>query len=171
MRLMKSTLALILLLLAGQIFADMPDTYVWKKNVFVIMGDTPPFLIYVTDNMGRITGADPTQPVDSHGIQGDLMGGLQQIPLSTVEQNNGNEDTGFDNTTSWVIRILDANKQTYMVNLKGLAFGTENIHLTVVYHRSTNFVNAQFGVIVQPNVTKQVQVTFDPDKRNIAIQR
>lgn len=116
----KSILMIGLILFSTPVWATLPAGYVWKKHILFISAPAPPALMYVVDSQGNQSGGDPSKTVTPNGMQPDTIEaeGMDGIPFSEVEQSNENGD---GDATGWSVYIFDAPKQTYTLNLKGLA--------------------------------------------------
>jgi hypothetical protein len=149
---------------------SIPAGYIWKISSFDVLASTPPVQIYVEDFQGNITGADPSVGVDQYGIQGSFKGGIAKIPLSCVSQeNNADENNVPDDHTGWNITFVDGGKQTYKIHLKGIMSAATTIYLSAIYDRHIGkpSIETQLLLLATPNISKEVDVTFDPIQNTI----
>jgi hypothetical protein len=73
--------------------AEVSAEYRWKRWVLTVSTSTPPGYIYLEDGQGRRVGANPQLPFNEWGGQGNFLAGLEEIPLSSVEQQNIGDDS------------------------------------------------------------------------------
>ncbi|HVM33158.1 MAG TPA: hypothetical protein VMU88_08490 [bacterium] len=152
---------------------NIPNNYRWHQSVLSIDTRTPPAQIYIEDSKGRMLGSDPALAPNSIGEQNWPYGGLSQIPLSSVEQQDvGDDENGGqpDTTTGWLMSILDGTSQTFVVHLKGVANGATTVFVEALFRKKPG-VYSPFPVLMRPNLTKEVEVAFDPVARTIGINR
>jgi len=150
----------------------LPKGYRFKNSNLNIFATTPPALIYITDNEGNRTGADPSGSMTSYGFQGPKpWSGLSEIPLSqSIQQTNFDESNpnATITSTNWDISIYDGGRQTYTINLLGKSTGTEEIAITGIYPKgSGKGTRAKFNVLVNAGQTRQITVAFDPSQKSI----
>ncbi|HET9870001.1 MAG TPA: hypothetical protein VFR02_05845 [bacterium] len=163
---------------AGFSEADIPVGYVWSQNLVDIYGDVPPALIFIQDKNGSRTGGNPDLPVDAYGRQGGTLDGLDEIPLSSVEQVNIGSDDPADQgqpqpTTGWTIHLLDGGSQTYRVNLVGLKTGMSEITVTqyIAPPAAHRKFQSMIDALVSQGVTTQLDLTIDAQTGSISSTR
>ena len=172
-KLISIFIGMILFQISDFSLADIPFGYKVKNDFFIISTKTPPALIYVTDSIGRICGVNPSAKLDAYGILLNQSMLVNKIPLSQAEQqNNGDPDNGFAPmpATPWMITILDGGNQTYTINLKGITSGTQTITVKdLPLGKPANPHGTKFSVLIQPNITSQVQVSVDSTSHTVGI--
>ncbi|MGH7738598.1 MAG: hypothetical protein ACREL1_00480 [bacterium] len=138
-----------------------------------ILASAPPVEIYVEDSNGDITGANPAGNLDQYGIQDNFQGGIAQIPLSDVSQENNADENGIpDDHTGWDISLVDGGPQNYKIHLKGVAAGATTIFVDASYKSDAlRPREVQVPILVSPNDSKEVDVAFDPSENSIQTQR
>jgi hypothetical protein len=134
----------------------------FKQSDLFITSEAPPALVYVSDNQGRITGANPNQPVDSNGYQGDIpSSGLREIPSSLVLQDRIENNSA----NGWNIDIADGGAQTYTINILGIITGNAQIDVGATLlnnpaQSKNTFKNIH--VLINPGQLRKVILAFDP---------
>jgi len=161
-----------LFMLFSSVKADVPPEYRWNKWILEIKASTPPAYVLLEDAQGRRAGANPNVAFDEYGGQGDGLGGLQEIPLSSVEQQNiGSDDPATEGqaspTTGWFVYVYDQPAQTFTLRLVGLKDGIEHIYQMVMFgpKRASDAYGSNFNVLVSQGSNKTFQIVFDPEKK------
>lgn len=152
---------------------NIPDDYVWTQSSLTFDLRTPPALVYIADSQGRKTGADFSVPINSNGEQNWPHGGLSQIPLSSVEQQNvGDDENGgqADTSTGWIMTVLDSPKQTFALHVKGITSAATTIYVGVGFQNgnTSSGINTSIPILVEQNVERVFEVNFDPDSKMIS---
>ena len=155
--------------------AVVPDIHELKNNDFSVYSDAPPVLVYITDSLGNLTGADPSLPINSYGEQGTAVSGLNEIPNSFVlQQNIGSDNPSNLNqpqpSTLWDIEVYDGGKQTYTINVKGLVTASARIEVDGLIVGNGEARNV-FYTLVQPGQLHKINVTFNPAEKKLDVQR
>jgi hypothetical protein len=151
--------------------ADVPPEYRWTKSILTMNASTPPAYVLLEDAQGRRAGANPNIVFDEYGGQGDGLDGLQEIPLSSVEQQNiSSDDPATEGqaspTTGWFVRVYDQPAQTFTLRLVGLKTGVEHIYQSVMYgYHPSDAYGSNFYVLVSQGGNKTFQIVFDPAKK------
>ena len=158
-------------MLCSSSMADVPPEYRWTKSILTINATTPPAYVLLEDAQGRRAGANPSIAFNEYGGQGDGLDGLQEIPLSSVEQQNiSSDDPATEGqaspTTGWFVRVYDQPAQTFTLHLVGLKTGVDHIYQSVIYgYHPTDAYGSNFYVLMSQGSNKTFQVVFDPAKK------
>src|SRR5208282_5054159 len=114
------------------VLADVLHGFRYQQSDLSIAAIVPPALIYVENGQGQRVGVDPSSPLNNDGSQGNKVdSGLTEIPLSHVLQLNQSVFDGSNYSprpdTDWNMEIYDSSPQTFVIHLKGLVAGNDEI--------------------------------------------
>ena len=157
--------------------ADVPHGFRYQVNDLSIAASVPPALIYVENSQGQRVGVDPSSPLNDDGSQGNKVdSGLTEIPLSHVLQMNQSVFDGSNYSprpdTEWNMEIYDSSPQTYVIHLKGLLVGNDEISVAGIYRGKNQPMNeVKFTISVATGQLRTVNLVFDPIQKNLSYQR
>ncbi len=157
------------MLIVGVSFAEAYGLSPQSRYELYLDTDTPPMLLYVEDAQGRIIGANPNLSVSASGMQ---QSDFQEIPDSYVEQNNFNAKGPALPPTDWVIHIYCNGPQTYTAFCKGVSSGLNSVKFITEYWENVQEGNDELvTLLVSPNVTRKLNVQFNPQDQVLKITR
>jgi len=149
------------ILLFGFVFPCRLYSLVFSEDIIGFVAHSPPGLVYVEDSEGRISGMDPTSPVDQWGGTKEV----NQIPNSEVDSQNIASDDEKEygkpmDKTGWFIHVGDRGRQKYTIVIKGIKAGIQDIK---VY--SLRGINAkeESNIWIFPGNIRRIRVEYIPD--------